>query len=380
MPNGPPTPNGPTTPSNLRRATAGLLITPRSIAAAVALLGLGLVVLAVLGSSTRVLGWLVASAVLASLLSPAVTRLGRHMPRLLAFVIVLLGLVGMVGGVVYALVDDVRAQADRLRREAPAAARRIERSDRWGEAARAFKLEERTREFVRELPLTLQGGDQAEALRATASRSVAFLAAGVLTIFLMIHGRRLFHGGLRQIRDPVRRGRIEETVIGAHRRALLHLSFRLAVFAAVGLSTHRMMVAADVPGPVVLALFVAAWSLVPTVGIAIGTLLVTILVAALTSAVAAILVAAGLLALQAAEIALDRRLVHPAVHVGPFLSLFALMVGLEVYGVGGALVSIALVTWVAALMVQMAPTDEDVIEAADLGVEGIGTGAVGGAA
>ena len=138
-----------------------------------------------------------------------------------------------------------------------------------------------------------------------------------------------------------------------------------------------MMLAADVPGPVVLALFVAAWSLVPTVGIAIGTILVIILVAALTSTSTAILVAAGLLVLQAAEIVVDRRFVHPAVQVGPFLSLFALMVGLEVYGLGGALVSIAVITWLAALVVQMAPTDEDVIEASDLGIEGIGTGTVG---
>jgi predicted PurR-regulated permease PerM len=354
-----------------------LLITPRSVAAAVALLGLGLIVLAVLGSSTRVLGWLVASGVIASLLSPAVTRVSRHLPRALAFIVVLAVLVGAVGGVLYLLVDDVRTQADRLRREAPAAARRIERSDRWGEAARAFKLHERTTEFVRELPLTLQGGDQAEALRANASRSVAFLAAGVLTIFLMIHGRRLFYAGLQQIRDPDRRARMEETVIGAHRRALVHLSFRLAVFAVVGGATHLMMATADVPGPVVLALFVAALSLVPMIGIAIGTLLVTILVAALTSASKAILVAAGLLALQAAEIMLDRRVVHPAVQVGPFVSLFALMLGLEVYGIGGAMVTIALVTWGAALIVQLAPTDEDVIEPADLGVEGIGTGAVG---
>ena len=38
---------------------------------------------------------------------------------------------------------------------------------------------------------------------------------------------------------------------------------------------------------------------------------------------------------------------------------------------------IALITWVTALVVQVAPTDEDVIEAADLGIEGIGTGTVG---
>ena len=342
-----------------------------------ALLGLGLLVLAILGSSTRVLGWLLASGVVASLLSPAVTRLSAHIPRVVAFLAVLLALVVVVGGVIWLLVDDVRTQADRLRRDAPQAARRIERSERWGEAARAFKLEERTREFVRELPLTLQGGDQAEVLRATASRSVAFLAAGVLTIFLMIHGHRLFQAGLRQITDDARRARIEETVVGAHRRALVHLAWRLVVFAVVGSATHLMMVAADVPGPVVLALFVAAWSVVPTVGIAIGTVLVIMLVGALTSASTAILVAAGLLALQAGEIVIDRRVVHPALQVGPFLTLFALMLGLEVYGLGGALVGIALVTWVTALVVQMAPTDEDVIEAADLGIEGIGTGTVG---
>jgi len=356
------------------REPATLLITPRSVVAGVALLGLGLVVLAVLGSSTRVLGWLVASGLVASLLSPAVTRLSGHMPRGLAFVIVLFVLVGLVGGVVWLLFDDVRTQADRLRRDAPAAARRIERSDRWGEPARAFKLEKRTREFVRDLPLTLQGGNRAEALRATASRSVAYLASGVLMIFLMIHGHRLFQAGLSQIRDVNRRARVEETVTGAHRRALVHLSWRLVVFAVVGVATHAMMLAAGVPGPVVLALFVAAWSLVPVVGIAVGTVLVTTLVAALTSTAEAILIAAGLLALQAAEIVVDRRYVHPTVQVGPFLSLFALMLGLEIYGIGGALVSIAVVTWIAALVVQLAPTDEDVIEPADLGFEGIGTG------
>src|SRR5438552_3269357 len=250
-------PNGPTTPSDRPRAPTTLLVTPRSVVAAVALLGLGLVVLAVLSSSTRVLGWLLASGVVASLLSPAVTRLSAHLPRVLAFLTALVVLVVCVGGVVWLLVDDVHTQADRLRREAPAAARRIERPERWGEPARAFKLEARTRDFVRELPLTLQGGDQAAVLRATATRSVALLAA------------------------------------------------------------------------------------------------------------------AGLLVLQAAEVVVDRRFVHPAVQVGPFLSLFALMVGLEVYGLGGALVGIAVITWLAALVVQMAPTDEDVIEASDLGIEGI---------
>ncbi len=146
------------------------------------------------------------------------------------------------------------------------------------------------------------------------------------------------------------------------------------MFAVVGGATHAMMLAAGVPGPVVLALFVAAWSLVPVVGIAVGTVLVTILVAALTSTAEAILIAAGLLALQAAEIVVGRRYVHSAVQVGPFLSLFALMLGLEIYGIGGALVSIAVVTWIAALVVQLAPTDEDVVEPADLGFEGIGTG------
>jgi predicted PurR-regulated permease PerM len=344
------------------------------VVAGVALLGIGLVVLAVLSSSTRVLGWLVASGLVASLLSPAVTRLSRHMPRPLAFLAVLVVLVALVSGVVYLLFDDVRTQADRVRREAPAAARRIERSKRWGEPARAFKLEKRTREFVNDLPLTLQGGNRAEALRSTAGRSVAYLASAVLTIFLMIHGHRLFVAGLRQIRDPLRRARMEDTITGAHRRALVHLAWRLSVFVVVGVAAQLMMRAAGVPGPVVLALFVAAWSLVPVIGIVVGTVVVTVFVATFTSAAAAILVAGGLLALQTAEIVAGRRWVYAAVRVGPFLSLFALMVGLEVYGIGGAIVSLAIVTWIAALGVQLAPTDADVIEPGDLGLEGLGTG------
>ena len=54
-------------------------------------------------------------------------------------------------------------------------------------------------------------------------------------IFLMIHGHRLFHAGLAQIRDTTRRRRVEETVVGAHRRALIHLAWRLVVFVVVRL-------------------------------------------------------------------------------------------------------------------------------------------------
>jgi predicted PurR-regulated permease PerM len=371
-------PNGPVSSSDRRYAR--LLITPRSIAIAVALFGLGVLGLGILSASTRVLGWLAASAVLASLLSPAVTRLARHIPRALAFISVLLVLLVVVGGSVWLLVDDVQTQTERLRREAPAAARRIEQSERWGKPARQFKLEQRTREFLRDAPLTLQGGEGAKAVQAAASRSVAYLGSAVLTIFLMIYGHRLFLAGVGQIRYAPRRERVQETVLNAHRRALVHLSWRVVVFLTVGVATGLMLWGLEEPAPVVLALFVATWSLIPTIGIAIGAVVVAIFVAALTSTTAALVVLGALAVFQAADILLARRLVHPAVQVGPFLSLFALMVGIEVYGAGGALVSLVIMTWLAALVVQLAPTDEDVIEPADLGVEGLATGTTGDAA
>jgi predicted PurR-regulated permease PerM len=92
-----------------------------------------------------------------------------------------------------------------------------------------------------------------------------------------------------------------------------------------------------VPGAVPLSLWAALWDIVPMLGAVIGGLPVALLAAALspTTGVVVLLV---LLAYQVIEaMFLQRRLERGSVHIGPFLTLVVASVGLELYGIGGAL-------------------------------------------
>ena len=70
------------------RRPARLRLSARSVVTAVALLGLTLVLLRLVAAAGRVLGWVLAAALLAGLLHPAVERLGRRLPRGAALAVV----------------------------------------------------------------------------------------------------------------------------------------------------------------------------------------------------------------------------------------------------------------------------------------------------
>ncbi|MGH9164722.1 MAG: hypothetical protein ACRDZW_04305, partial [Acidimicrobiales bacterium] len=161
-----------------------LRISPRSAASAVALFGLMLLALRMLAASQRVLGWLLAAVALAGLLHPLVARLDRRLPRGLAVALVMVGTVGGTGLVAYSVFDGISDEAARLSRAAPQAAQRLERGEgRLAELARSAKLSERVGRFVDELPYRLRGGTPAQAFRSAATRGVAYLATGVLSLF-----------------------------------------------------------------------------------------------------------------------------------------------------------------------------------------------------
>ena len=149
--------------------TERLRFTARSLALAVGVVGVVLVVVAVLESASRVLGWVLAATLAAALLSPAVAILSRRMPRGLAIAVVMLGTIGGLGALAYSGYDDFQNQAKRLERAVPEAAEDLEDSDRFGDLARRVDLVDRAEALVTDLPARLQGGDTQAALRSAGS-------------------------------------------------------------------------------------------------------------------------------------------------------------------------------------------------------------------
>jgi len=352
-------------------AVERLRFSNRSVVVAVGMLGCTLAALGAFAASARVLGWVAVAAIVAAMLHPPVARLARHMPRAAAVAAVVLVTLAALGGLLYAGIDDVRAQASRLERAAPAAAARLEESDRFGEAAREFELRDRVQDLVDSLPERLRGGDTATALRSAATRGVAYLATFVLSIFLLVHGPNLVASGLAQVRAPDRRQRLATILAGAYGRSVRYLA--LTALRAATAGTFAWLVArwADVPGATLLGIAAAVFAMVPLLGALVGALPVLLLCAAFTPS-RAVAVGLALLGYQAVEILLvQRRLEARSLHVGPVLTLVAGMFGLELYGLGGMLVALVTVVFVAALGKELAPSPHsELLAAVDAAIPG----------
>ncbi|MDQ4132245.1 MAG: AI-2E family transporter [Actinomycetota bacterium] len=341
------------------RARRRLRISPRSAVLAVVLLGATSGLLVMVAAAQRVIGWMLVAATLAGLLHPLVRVLERRLPRGVAVLVVMGGLVATAAAVGYDLVDDIRSETRRLQAAAPARAGELERSERFGELARDLNLADRTRRFLDQLPERLRGGTPAEALRAAATRGVAFLATGVLTVFLLLHGPGLARAAIRQVPDPARRERLELIGIDVYRRAFGYARSNLGMALAAGLFAYAVARAAEVPGPAPLGVWVGLWDLVPLAGAAVGALPIVVLAAA-TSGERALVVALVFVAYQLMEnLLVQRRVEAGTLRVGPFLTLFSGLVGLELSGVAGALLCVLAVTVAVAVAVAVAPAEAE---------------------
>lgn len=307
---------------------------------------IGLIVLTIAGvtalvamtsASVRVLGWMAAAASIAALLDPLVSFLSNHMRRGIAVLISALLVVTLVGGIAYLTVNDVVHEIRVLQRVAPERAHALEKSKRFGSAAKAFHLEERTRAAVKDIPERLRGGSSADAIRSAGTRGVAYLATTVMTVFLILNGRKLVTAAIEQISDEKRRGQVDHALRTGVARGVSYTTGSLGMAAIAGVAVSVVARLADVPAPAPLGVWAALWDIVPVVGGVIGALPVALLAAA-TNTTTGLLILAGFLLYEVFEMTvLQKRLEKSSVHIGPFLTLLVTAVGLELYGLGGAL-------------------------------------------
>ena len=317
-----------------------LRFTTRSVIAAVGLLGLTIALLALIAASLRVIGWILVAATLAGLLLPLVNGLSTKLPRALALATVVVLALGSAAFVGWAVVDDVQDQVKQLQQAVPDAARELEGSERFGETAREIGLAERAEAFVDELPERLRGGDVQDALRSAATRGVAFLATGVLTIFFLIHGPRLLESGIRQLPEG-RQAAVRRIGVAVYQRTWHYVGGSLVMMVMAGLLAYACAEAIEVPGKAPLALWVALLDVVPLLGVVLGAGPLILLAATTATWQATVAVAVVLLGWQAFEgLYLQRRVEQHSLHLGPFVTLAVAMVGLEIYGIGGALVGL----------------------------------------
>lgn len=312
-----------------------------------ALLG-ALVLRNIFVAAHRVIGWGVATVVVAALLDPPVSWLSRFVPKVLALLLAGLGIAAVAGALVYGVFDDLETQTDALQERAPAAAARLEaRDDRIGDVATDLRLTERAEDAFEALEDRFGAGTQ---VLATAAGTVpSYFVSFILTIFFILYGNRMLEGAVGQVDDPRRRRRLEHVVRDGVRRGRSYLWWALLQGSVVGAATFLVAGHLDLPAPTVLGLVAAVAASVPYIGIVIGVVPTVLMAAGLESPEAGAVIIAVALAAQVVEALVVRRLVdRRTLHVGPAIPVIVGSVGLEVYGIGGALYGVALAVFLLA--------------------------------
>lgn len=325
----------------------------------------------ILVAGRRPLGWAMAALVAAAALEPLVSLASRQMRRGVALIVVLLPVLGLVGLITWGAVGDLDAQVQRLQQDIPEVAADIERSERFGEAAREFGLVEKAEDFASDLrqPSSRVG----EEARGGAS---TWLLTLILTIFALGWGPRFSAAALKQVGDTSRRERLARVVGRAFGQSQVYVDAAVLLALATGIIAWAAFRLADLPAPTPLALVVGVASLVPSLGIVLATLPAALLAGGLVSPEAGIALAVGGLALQVLHRLVLGRATRGAAHPGAAVIVISFLVGYEVYGVGGSIVGMSVAVFVAALLDSLAEEEraaaEGRVTAAGLDVPGTG--------
>jgi predicted PurR-regulated permease PerM len=252
-------------------------------------------------------------------------------------VLVTLAALAVVGvGTTYLVFDGIEQEVNRLQRVAPEAAAAIEaRDDRVGELARDFNLTDRVDSSVEALDTRVAGGG--DVLRTTAGTAPTYLVGAILTIFFLTYGPRIAGAALEQDPNEARRARVADTVGPAVTRARTVVLLTIGFAVAVGLAVTGVATALDLPAPSAIGFAAAVFTLLPHVGVAVGSLPLLLLTLGFRSGAAALSLTAAVVALQAADSLVIRpRIARRSLTVGLSVPWIVALIGYSVYGVGAA--------------------------------------------
>lgn len=289
-------------------------------------------------AASQPLGWIVAAASVALVLSPVVEIQARWMPRVVAILTTLVIGVSLVASVGVAMVLSTQDQLGQLSEDLPAAAAELEAGQGPDGMFRQIELESLVQDLVDQASRRVSPRPTVDDATGTAP---AFFVSGVLVIFFLVWGRRMFDGAVRQISDSERREWFTRWVLSAAVLTERYIAGALVTALAVGTAGGGLAWWANLPTPMVLGVVLGAASVLPYVGVVFGGVPMLLLSAGSEPMTTTVLVAVGIVIVQVAASVFTRLVVEAhSLRVGPAVIVIAALIGSDVYGIGGALVSI----------------------------------------
>jgi predicted PurR-regulated permease PerM len=332
-----------------------IVVRPRAILLVVALVLLALGFLVVADAASEVAQRVMVAGVLACLLRPLTLRLARHMPLGVAAVLTV-GVVLIDFALVTAVeIRDLVAETDRLRMAVPERIEEVRLELEPDHAVRRFieqaEVEPRVREWLGQLPARVVLGTDNPA--EGASRVTGALLVTILTMFTITRGSQTVHGGIALIRHARLRRSVERIVRAAYEGGTRYTLRTLALAVVSGVVAGTVAYALEVPAPSVLGLWAGVWSLIPVMGLAIGYLPVIGLAAAEQRSKGVIAFAVLVVWQVLAALARRRWIARHSADVSGLLMTLAVMTGLHVGRITGAMVGVFLAAAVGAALAEV---------------------------
>lgn len=284
----------------------------------------------------QIVGWVVACSIVALLIDSLVVFVQQRLPRPLAVIAVVVGTIAAFTVLVVGVAREVLNSLDDLERAAPDAARGLEERYQW---AADLKVTERVDALIQRLDAQIREQTLDRALGTIPT----FLVTGVLTLFLLGYGRRYFLGFLKQFDDLDRRQFVRRVATRAARQGRAYILFTLVHATANGVVFGLVCWHLGIPAPLSLGAAVALLTVFPLIGPLIGGAPALLLAYGslnwrVGTAALAVLVLLEVLEVWRVRPFVDRQ----SVRVGPTVLIIVALLAFELYGFGGAAVSVAL--------------------------------------
>jgi predicted PurR-regulated permease PerM len=321
-----------------------VVVRPRAILLVVTLVLAAMGFLVVADAASEVAQRVAVAGVLACLLRPFTLRLARRMPLGVAAALTVGVVLAGFALVTAVEIRDLVAETGRLKVAVPLRIEEVRLKLEPDQAVRRFieqaEVEPRVREWLGQLPARIVLGTDNPA--EGASRVTGALLVTILTMFTITRGSQTVHGGIALIRNPRLQRSVERIARAGYEGGTRFTLRTLALAVASGVVAGGAAYVLDVPAPSVLGLWAGLWSLIPVMGLVIGYLPVIGLAAAEQRGKGVAVFALLVVWQGLAVLARRRWIAAHSVDVSKLLLTLAVMTGLHVGRITGAMVGVFL--------------------------------------
>ena len=315
----------------------------RTILATIGLVLATLVAIRMVQLLANVIGLLVVAGFFAIVLTPAVDFLERRgMRRSLSTIVVFLVGLGLIAGMLAVFIQPIAREVDNFIDGFPEFVENArEGRGPTGRLVQRFDIDTYIEENQEEWQASLRnaGAPALGVLRRVAGGVFAFLTILVLTFLMVLEGPKMTAAGLAAI-GAHHRERIRHVAGDCARAVTGYMAGNLFISVIAGVSTFVFLSLAGVPFAGVLGLWVAFADLIPLVGATLGAI-PTVGVAFLSSPGRGIAALIFYIVYQQFENhILQPTIMSRTVAINPLAVLVSVLVGVQLFGVVGALLAI----------------------------------------